>query len=145
MYTYSAYQLNIHSEIQLQALTSGDGEADVFVTLGNLKDSESYQSDGGHRFVGEVEGVSTFAVLDGSQIIVDPLPGVEDGLLNTFIIGPIFAVLLRQRGLLVLHASSVVLKEGAIAFLGNSGAHRRRDGGSVGRRCPLSPTRVSID
>ncbi len=122
MYIYTAYQLNIHSEIPLRALTPGDGEADVFLTLANLKDPESCKSDGGHHFVGEVEGVATFAVLDGCKIMVDPLAGVDDGLLNTFIIGPIFAVLLRQRGFLVLHASSVVLNERAIAFLGNSGA-----------------------
>jgi energy-coupling factor transporter ATP-binding protein EcfA2 len=122
MHTYRAYQLNIHSEIPLRALTFAEGEPDVLVLLATPKGLDALKSDEGHRFVGEVEGVGTFAVFEGRKIIVDPLPGVDDGLLNTFIIGPIFAVLLRQRGLLVLHASSVVLKEGAIAFLGNSGA-----------------------
>jgi hypothetical protein len=121
MYTYKAYQLNIHSEIPLRSLTPENGKADVLLTLGNLKDSE-LSSDGGNHFVGAVEGVATFAVLEGNKIIVDPLPEVDDGLLNTFIVGPVLAVLLRQRGLLVLHASSAVVDGVAIAFLGNSGA-----------------------
>jgi energy-coupling factor transporter ATP-binding protein EcfA2 len=122
MYTYRTYQLNIHSEIPLRALTFAEGEPDVLVVLANPKDLDSLKSNGGHHFVGAVEGVATFAVFEGRKIIVDPLPGVDDGLLNTFIIGPILAVLLRQRGLLVLHGSSVVVEDGAIAFLGNSGA-----------------------
>jgi hypothetical protein len=121
MYTYKAYQLNIYSEIPLRSLTPENGKADVLLTLGNIKDLE-LSSDGGNRFVGEVEGVATFAVLEGQKIIVDPLPNVDDGLLNTFIVGPILAVLLRQRGLFVLHASSAVVDGVAIAFLGNSGA-----------------------
>jgi hypothetical protein len=124
MYVYTAYQLNICSEIPLKALALGEGDckADVFLTLANLKSLESFKSDGGHHFVGEVPGVATFAVLEGKQILVAPLPGVDDALLNTFIVGPILAVLLRQRGLLVLHASSAVVDDVAIAFLGNSGA-----------------------
>jgi hypothetical protein len=124
MYVYTAYQLNIFSEIPLKALAAreDDGKADVHLTLANLKSLESFKSDGGHHFVGEVPGVATFAVIEGHKILVDPLPGVDDALLNTFAVGPILAVLLRQRGLLVLHASSAVVDDVAIAFLGNSGA-----------------------
>jgi hypothetical protein len=124
MYVYTAYQLNICSEIPLKALAPGevDCKADVLLTLAKLKNLESFKSDGGHHFVGEVPGVATFAVFEGHQILVDPLPDVDDALLNTFLVGPILAVLLRQRGLLVLHASSAVVDDVAIAFLGNSGA-----------------------
>jgi hypothetical protein len=122
MYTYTAYQLIIESEIPLRALMPSQGQPDVTLTLGYLKGSDSQKSDGGQHFVGEVEGVGTFAVLEGRKIVVDPLPGVEDALLNTFLAGPILAVLLRQRGFLVLHASSVVVNDVGIAFIGNSGA-----------------------
>lgn len=122
MYTYTAYQLNICSEIPLRALTLGDGEPDVWLVLASFNELEALKSDGGHQFVGTVDGVATFAVLDGRKILADPLPGVDEALLNTFIVGPILAVLLRQRGLLVLHASSAVVNDVAIAFIGNSGA-----------------------
>jgi hypothetical protein len=122
MYTYTTYQLTLQSEISLRALTPSIGEPDVRLVLANLKDWEGGKSDGGHHFVGTVEGVATFAVVEGCKILVDPLPGVDDALLNTFIVGPILAVLLRQRGLFVLHASSAVVDGVAIAFLGNSGA-----------------------
>lgn len=122
MYTYTAYQLIIESEIPLRALRSGQGKPDIVLTLGCLKNLDGQTSNGGHHFVGEVKGVGTFAVLDGREIMVDPVAGVEDALLHTFLVGPILAVLLRQRGLLVLHGSSVVVDDVAIAFLGNSGA-----------------------
>jgi hypothetical protein len=122
MYTYRAYELNIHSEIPLRALTFVEGEPDILLVLAKPKGLDSLKSDGGHHFVGEVKGVATFAVFEGRKIIVDPQPGVDEALLNTFIVGPILAVLLRQRGLLVLHASSAVVNDVAIAFVGNSGA-----------------------
>jgi hypothetical protein len=122
MYIYTAYQLIIASEFPLKSLMPSQGEADVTVTLAQANDLSFQRSDGGHHFVGTVEAVGTFAVLDGCKIVVDPLSKVDDSLLNTFLIGPILAVLLRQRGLTVLHASSVVVNDMAIAFLGNSGA-----------------------
>ncbi len=122
MHIYTAYRLIIHSQVQLGELVVAEGPPDVTVTLADPKEEIFLTSDGGLQFVGEVEGIGTFAVLYGEKIIVYPAPDVGDKLLSTFIIGPILAVLLRQRGLLVLHASSVVVNNVAISFLGNSGA-----------------------
>src|SRR6185437_15564144 len=41
---------------------------------------------------------------------------------RSYLMGSLFAVLCHQRGLLPLHASAVATGEGAIAFLGSSGA-----------------------
>jgi hypothetical protein len=50
-----------------------------------------------------------------------PAPGVEDHLLQIFILGVCFGVLLHQRGALVLHASAVAVNNQVVAFMGHSG------------------------
>lgn len=57
----------------------------------------------------------------GDEIVVDPAPSVDSDLLRMFILGPVMATLLRQRGLAVLHASSVSVNSAAVTFLGASG------------------------
>src|SRR5882724_4639290 len=62
--------------------------------------------------------VGTFLVRDGVEILVDAVPGVPDGIVRLYLLGPVFAALLRQRGLLVLHASAVAIGGEAVGFLG---------------------------
>lgn len=62
-----------------------------------------------------------FLVQKGRTIVIDPLPEVEERVLRLFVLGPVLAVLLHQRGRLVLHASAVAIAGGAIAFLGDQG------------------------
>ncbi len=66
-------------------------------------------------------GVGTFLVRGGREIIVDPAPGVEEGVLRLSILGPALALLLHQRGQFVLHASAVESAGSAVAFTGGSG------------------------
>jgi hypothetical protein len=66
--------------------------------------------------------VGKFLVEKGNKIVVDPTPGLELGILRSCILGPLLAAALRQRGLLVLHASSVAVQDQAIAFMGHRGA-----------------------
>src|SRR5439155_13534776 len=47
--------------------------------------------------------------------------GVDEQAVRLFLLGPALGVLLHQRGLLVLHASTVTVDGGAVAFLGRSG------------------------
>jgi hypothetical protein len=62
-----------------------------------------------------------FVVRDGREITIHPREGVEDRVLRLFLLGPTFGALLHQRGVLVLHASVVILGGEAVAFLGGSG------------------------
>jgi hypothetical protein len=64
--------------------------------------------------------VGTF-VVRRREVLVHPLPNVGAGVLQLLLLGPVMAVLLEQRGHLVLHASSVTLDDAAVAFLGASG------------------------
>jgi hypothetical protein len=69
------------------------------------------------------KGVGTCLVRDGREIVVDPAPDVEERVLRLFILGTIFAMLLHQRGeVVVLHASVVAISGQAVAFIGAKGA-----------------------
>jgi hypothetical protein len=120
MNIYKAYSLCIHSELQLPELIETEGEADVVVRSEKLN-PVTVGHDGGDRCRAKVAGVGEFVVLAGREIIVDPVANVEPALLRTILLGPVLSVLLRQRGLLVLHASGVAIDNWAIAFLGGSG------------------------
>lgn len=69
-------------------------------------------------------GVGSILVRDGRSITVDPAPGADAHLahLAHFVLGPAMGLLLQQRGLYCLHASSVRIGDGAIAFAGDSGS-----------------------
>jgi len=119
---YTAYELGIRSEFPLPGLVAAEqGADDVVIRRRRLDHSEQVAMRSSTYFLGETAGVGTFLVRHGKEIIVDAAPGVDESLLGTILLGPIMAVLLRQRGLAVLHASGIAINDGAIAFLGKSG------------------------
>jgi len=128
VFSYIAYGLALRSALPLPELVAADETTDVFVRLGKVDRSRSNAAAEGHcfrAFADEAylfwEEVGTFLVRSGNEIIVEPAPGVEERVLRLFILGPALAVLLHQRGLLVLHASAVALDDGAVVFLGGPG------------------------
>jgi hypothetical protein len=130
MFAYSAYNLRIHSELEFPELVTApeppDREEclpDVVIACRQISGSEVEAANGESRFLGllDLGNVGRFLVEFGRSIVVEPASGIGEDILRPCILGPIFAVLLRQRGLLVLHASSVAIHGEAIAFLGHSG------------------------
>lgn len=120
MYAYRAYNLSIHCEFPLPELLPWEGSADVVVRFGKL-DNLDRRSNGGDYFLGSIEGLGQLLVREGCEIVLDPEPGVEESVLRPVILGPLFCMLLRQRGFLVLHASSVAIDGVAVAFMTHSG------------------------
>ncbi|MCG6136154.1 MAG: hypothetical protein MET45_16135 [Nostoc sp. LLA-1] len=118
---YKAFNLYIASEIPLPELIESAGKPDVIVRLGKLDDTTAKECDLGNNFQGTVAEVGRFLIYQGQEIVIDPIPGVDESLLRTILLGPILCVLLRQRGLLVLHASAVRINNQAVAFMGGSG------------------------
>lgn len=60
-----------------------------------------------------------FRIMDRSVIEVEAAPGADDRLLGFPLLGPVMAVLLHLRGLLVIHASAVRIGKQGVAFLGD--------------------------
>lgn len=65
-----------------------------------------------------LEGVGALLVEKGEKITVDPDPDVDESVIRLQILGPALAILLHQKGFLVLHASAVSMPGGAVAFMG---------------------------
>jgi hypothetical protein len=122
LFAYTAYELGIHSEIPLPGLIAvRNPSQDVFVRLRTLDRIAGREGCSGSFFLGEAPGVATFLVRDGNEIMVHPARAVDASMIGTILLGPILAVLLRQRGLAVVHASGVIIKHAAVGFLGQSG------------------------
>ena len=126
MYSYFAFGLNIDSEIQLPELFPGVGEADVTIRLGNVDQSSAGEVNRGHHVTAEeihfcYRDVGRFLVRGGREVLINPAPAAEPLLLRLFVLGTILAAVLHQRGLLVLHASAVMVDSGALVFLGHRG------------------------
>ena len=68
-----------------------------------------------------VEDVADFEVKGGRQIRVWPAAGAAQKDIEIFLLGPAWATLSHQRGMLPLHASAIVTKGGIAAFAGHSG------------------------
>ena len=128
VFSYIAYGLGIRSSLALPELEAGDGTADAVVRRGRLASWPAPAS--GLGMSAHVTAalacfswadVGTVLVRDGARIIVDAAPCVAESILRLYVLGPALATLLRQRGLLVLHASAVSVGGEAVAFLGGPG------------------------
>lgn len=128
MYRYAAFGLGIHSELLLPELMASEAEADVVVRLGTLAPSVlgakpspyclRLTDEGVYLFW---EEVGTLLIRGGSEIVMDTVPGFEESRLRLLLLGAAMGVILHQRGLLVLHASAVEVRDGAAIFLGGRG------------------------
>ncbi|MFN8512769.1 MAG: hypothetical protein U0232_02535 [Thermomicrobiales bacterium] len=130
-FSYRAYGLTIRSDLALPELASG-GEgvgADVVVRFGAVAEEEAVPRVGNTTVRIVPEGmqlaypeVGRFLVREGREVVVALRPGADERDVRLSLLGPVLAVLLHQRGLLVLHGSAVALGDGAVGLLGHAGA-----------------------
>lgn len=129
MYFYKAYGLTIQSELNLPQLVAIDPVSpDVVIKLGRVdpsfipeeKVNYCYKFSDREALFFWAE-VATFSVKDGREIVVESHVGVEERLVHLPLLGTVFAVLLHQREILVLHASAVAINGSVIAFVGDKG------------------------
>jgi hypothetical protein len=132
MFTYSAYNLRIHSEIFFPELIPFQEQSnpteqlpEVIIQQREINRSEIENVDSGNRFFGRLEinelVFGKFLVEFGRKIVIEPAPGIADDIIRPGILGPIFSLMLRQRGLLAIHASCIDINGEAVGFIGNSG------------------------
>ena len=129
MYNYTAYNLNISSAILLPELQASTHQiADVVITFGKVDltlpqpeptwDYFHLEGDSAYLYW---KVVGKFLVKSGYEIIIDPLPDVEERVLRLPLLGAVLAMLLHQRQYLVLHASAMAIGDSAAVFLGPKG------------------------
>jgi hypothetical protein len=132
VYGYSISGLVVHSEVKLAAAnplgapaqtpdiviraTSVPAHLDAPLRCGDTWEAES------ERFLLKVPGIARFLVENGRSILFDLDPECNTRTVALYLLGTCFAILLQQRGNLVLHASAVVAGNRAMLFCGQSGA-----------------------
>lgn len=119
--TYLAYTLRISSPIHLPGLQETAGEPDVTIEYGRL-DSDADSGPVREEIHLSYDAVGTFEIHAGRRVVLDPVEAISDAALQPYVLGPILGAVLYQRGYLVLHASSVSIRNTAVGFLGPSGA-----------------------
>ena len=75
-----------------------------------------------------------FLVRFGKEILVDPAPGSDDGVVRAHLLATAFGVLCHQRGITPLHASAINITNGFVAFVGESGAGKSTLAAALARR-----------
>lgn len=129
MYKYKAFGLNIHSEIFLPELVTHKSKTpDLTIKYGNfdihsgdtIVEGENFRVTENtiYRFW---DNIGKFKIVNGNEIIINPVLDINNLILRSFILGTVMASLLYQRGLFVLHASAVNINNNVIAFLGSKG------------------------
>lgn len=122
MFVYRAFDLTIHSEVALPQLLPGKGPPDIVIRREAISEEEFHGRHNGRSVVvGDFPGYLRFIAAEGRELLYDPAPGVPEEVYRVYLIGLTLSSLLRQRGLLVLHASCVTDGERALSFVGNCG------------------------
>ncbi|WP_421697596.1 hypothetical protein [Ancylobacter sp.] len=122
----------VRSAIALPELLEWQGDArppDLTVRLGEVDDTLP-----GGRMIGpwlQIDGTGTgllvvpmvgrFLVQPSGDITIAPQPEASESEIRLFLLGSVLGLVCHQRSLLPLHASSVVIEGGAVAFCGPSG------------------------
>lgn len=133
---YSAYGMNISSEILLPDLVQNNAPADISIRFGKVSDELLDDTFKSHRIYEnpgvkirlskkamyfDWDKVGRVLIRTGSEVIVEPDGEALEEDLQPFITGPVLSVLLHQRGYFVLHSSAVEIDGATVAFLGAKG------------------------
>ena len=146
-YEYTAYGLHVRSPFALPFTPLPDGphgdgsphggrgsdgergsrdEPDVRVRIGTAPtalpapaDRRGLWESASGAFLLDVPGVARYLATDGCDVLVEPYGGGND--VGVFLIGPVFAAVLQQRGVMTFHAAAIETGAGAVLFLGRSG------------------------
>ena len=115
---YICHGLHITSEIPLLLTPSVEQETtDVAIHFGRVPDALSDHDKTESQFILKINGIAHFLISNGSEIIISPLTD-DHNLISVFLYGSCFSVLLKQRGILTLHANAININDKAILIAG---------------------------
>ena len=125
MFSYRAYGLDVLSDFPMPEFVSiADGRGDVAIRLGpcepplQMADDSYVEVQPGEAFL-KYQRAGVFRIRNGREITIAPATGADLALVRLYLVGKVFATLLYQRGLLVLHASAIEVDGQAVCFIGN--------------------------
>jgi hypothetical protein len=131
MYSYCVCGLSVASDIDLPGLIrvpSAQAPAEVSircaavpVALEEASVKGATWQTAGHVVLLRIPGIARFLMRCGSEIIYAPEDSTPSHDVAIFIIGTVFAILLHQRGGIVLRASAVGVGDRAVLFCGPAG------------------------
>lgn len=126
---YTAHGLTIKSCLEVPGLkgTEKPKNIDVIIEIGPVTDPKE-KADGRRTVVNKGSEIlihwrewATISIRDGKKIVVDPVEGADDRIIELLVAGSGLGVLLHQRQRVTLHASAVAIGDGAVAFVGEKG------------------------
>jgi len=128
MYIYKTYGLIFSSELLIPELDVSEGLSDVEIKIGKIPESLSnpvekrkFFQSAPNEFLLKLEKIAGFYVKNGNSIIIEPYTDINSQDIRLFLLGSVFGALLQQRGLLVIHGSSVIINGKGVIFTGISG------------------------
>jgi hypothetical protein len=129
---FSAYDLVIASDIELMVPNSQESIVpDVTIRLDTVTvqglankrtfDGVRYEHLAPDRLLLKWDLIGSFLIQEGKEIIIDPLQPDEEETTALPLLGTVMAVVLQQRGCLVLHGSAILIDGKVIILLGHKG------------------------
>ena len=116
-----AYGHTIQSEIFLCLPKGNKTPPDIHIKSGGVDRATVSNHEVSRTILTEKTGAASYLIQNGQSITVDSIINADLDLLQANILGGCMAILLKQRGYFILHASCLPINQGAIAFVGNSG------------------------
>lgn len=140
----SAYGLLVATELPLDDLPVAAGDRrdpDVVIERGNARVGETSRLEGGLEWRiddGNVafrwDGAGTIVVSGGNRIIVDAPVNVDRRAIALMLQGPGLNAIIRQRGMVMLHAAGIDIEGRCCAIVGASGMGKSTLAAALGRR-----------
>ncbi len=147
MFAYQAFDLKISSNLEfpeLLPLTQGQEDLvfDVSIKYGkvaekgleNPTDDHLYFQTSPSQFWMNVPDIGRYLVLNGKEIIIDPVAGIDEASIRVFLLGSCMGALLFQRNFIQLHGNAIKIDDHCISFVGHSGAGKSTLSGAFFKR-----------
>ncbi len=129
-YSYRAFSLNIISQFPVTGLEPIPvEEADIMICEGDVPETLPDAVNKGVLFESSAKGfllkvdtVARYYAYEGRKIIIQPSDAANISEVSAFLNGTVLGAVLHQRGMLPLHASTVIYENKCILFSGISGS-----------------------
>lgn len=146
MYYYHAFKLLIQSELRFPELLAADAaildETTVTIKFGTVNplgldapidQGLLYQTNEEALWL-HVPQIARFLISQGRQIIIDPVPGIDEDSIRVFVLGSCIGALLMQRQVFLFHGNAIKWGEHCISFVGHSGIGKSTLSGAFFKR-----------